>query len=104
MTPMLEKIARAIYDAAPFRSAEGAWEDQTDEYRRLCAVYARAALLAMREPDDFVCEAGNDADYGCTEGIGLDRLLQGHDYGPWQDGLRLVFNAMIDAILKESGE
>lgn len=75
MTPMLEKIARAIaesYYAADYDAGEAKawaakdWEDWLPE--------ARAALLSMREPDGFDSET------------------------------KLRTNFVIDAILKEGGE
>lgn len=82
MTDMLEKIARAIFaDLAR----------QNDEAGEPCFIgdghqLARAALLAMRDPDEAMAEAGwksSDGDF-----------ISPNDVWP----------AMIDAILKEGGE
>lgn len=74
MTPMLAKIARAIKSADQNPRDWGITE-------REAGIYARAALLAMREPADGVL---------------------------WSDPKLLdnahLFTAVIDAILKEGGE
>lgn len=99
MTPMLEKIARAIaesYYAADYDAEEAKawaakdWEDWFPE--------ARAALLAMREPDEAMVMAGAECVW--------DEPGRWHDKPPptEQGEARNAFTAMIDAILKEGGE
>ena len=50
-TDMIERAAHAIFDAAPFRDGEGPYEAQSEDYRRLCRLYARAAIGALRPAD-----------------------------------------------------
>lgn len=103
---ILEKAARAVWNpkALGLRDdeVETVWRNQSEEDRRVYFGIARAVLMAVREPDEEMCEAGNAADYGCTEGIELDRLLEGPapDFD-WQVGLGIVYTAMIDAILAQ---
>lgn len=91
MTPMLEKIARAVaesYYAADYDAEEAKawaakdWEDWLPE--------ARVALLAMREPD--FAWAAEVVEPLCEPGL------------PYHPAPNLAFTAMIDAILKEGGE
>ena len=80
MTTMIEKMAEAI--------ARQMAEDQNDNLD-----LARAALQAIREDlPESVIRAGDKADYFCSEGIKISRMI---DYG----GIQTVFTAMIDAIL-----
>jgi hypothetical protein len=77
---MIEKMAEAI--------ARQMAEDQNDNLD-----LARAALQAIREDlPESVIRAGDKADYFCSEGIKISRMI---DYG----GIQTVFTAMIDAIL-----
>lgn len=81
MTPMLEKVARAIAEAYVDKIG-GAIEERDDV--ECGAILARAALLAMREPDSATVLAG-DATGDQYEGCEPEEC--------WP--------AMIDAILKE---
>lgn len=87
MTDILEKIARAIEDAMA--------SDDNHPHD-----IARAALLAMREPDSETvlvgCKEIEDADMGPEPWIG--------PYDIWIPAARQSFTAMIDAILKEGGD
>jgi hypothetical protein len=77
---MIEKMAEAI--------ARQMAEDQNDNLD-----LARAALQAIREDlPESVIRAGDKADYFCSEGIHISRLI-------YDDGIQTVFTAMIDAIL-----
>lgn len=78
MTPMLEKIARAIaeVDAVAPGDAHGVFDIDPDLYRSL----ARAALLAMRDLDDATKQRGSEI------------------YCKGKSGL---FACMIDAILAQ---
>lgn len=100
MSKMVERVARAIYAKRPDCLGKP-WPIETDEQRRryphfpIAAVdlsyeYARAAIEAMREPNEAMVEAGQ--------------------LYVWQDGeptagphavQRRVFVAMIDAALEE---
>lgn len=61
MEALVEKVARAIFDAAPFRD-KAEWNDQTAQYQRLTRVYARAAITAtlegLMEPTEGMVKAG----------------------------------------------
>lgn len=72
MADMVERVARAICEAIPFGV------DQVD-----AAKAARAAIEALREPTEAVCEAGANV---------LDVLAF---------DMEVAWPAMIDAILKE---
>lgn len=79
MSPMLEKIARAARD---YMESVNPDEHTADE---LSLGVARAALLAMREPDDqTMFEAGRLANGTSFKGLGR---------------LSITHTAMIDAIL-----
>lgn len=52
MSEMIERVARALYGASPFRSEAGPYEAQTPAYRQVCEALARAAIHAMREPTE----------------------------------------------------
>lgn len=83
MTPMLEKIARAAYEdwIAEVQDLEEAWGDLPQSHKDRLMRSQRAALLAMREPDDRALDLGSDA------------LMADHAT------LRDAWPAMIDAIL-----
>lgn len=101
MTTMLEKAARAIalsyysgdYELEVAQAyAEADWRDWVNE--------ARAVLMAVREPDEAMTEAGVDAE------------LPGGQFG--EPGFRessvdesdvpVIWAAMIDAILADGGK
>ncbi len=52
MIKMIERVARAMYDATPFKETEGGYDEQSETYRRMCEVLARAAIETMREPPE----------------------------------------------------
>lgn len=79
---MVERVAKALYEATPFKETEGGYDAQSDLYRRSCRLLARAAIEAMREPTDAMV----DAAYG--------RERTGTERGNWR--------AMIDAALTET--
>lgn len=56
MSEMVARVAKAMFNATPFKS-EGSYEEQTPTYRRLCEVMARAAIVAMREPTAAMLDA-----------------------------------------------
>jgi len=58
MTCMREKIARAMYDATPFKNTEGEYDQQSPEYQRMCLLRADAALGALTEPTNGMELAG----------------------------------------------
>lgn len=45
---VVERVARALYAATPFKETAGGYDHQSDTYRRLCETLARAAIAAMR--------------------------------------------------------
>lgn len=87
----LERAARAVYDSDAFEP--GCWTDRDDEFLDLKSVVvdgrvnfnelARAVLMAVREPDRDVVQAGRD------------------EYSEELCRPEPVFTAMIDAILNE---
>ena len=91
---MLDKAALAIcnqirssHDLDPIKTLEVV--ESPDLFR----LYVRAALQAIREPDEGMFLAGNDAlsDAWCT---GVGRSIRRQIVPP-------IFTAMIDAILNE---
>lgn len=54
---MIERVARALYAATPFKETEGGFDAQSETYRKMCRLLARAAIEAMREPTDAMFEA-----------------------------------------------
>lgn len=66
---MIERVAKAIHTAMdePMpRFVQQKWEDLTDLAREAMLQRARAAIEAMREPDDDMLTAGFDAgDFEC---------------------------------------
>jgi hypothetical protein len=68
--------------------------DPTPEYEDI----VRAVLQAIRDGlPESVIRAGDNADYFCSEGIHISRMID-------DDGIQTVFTAMIDAILSQSQE
>lgn len=85
-TTMLERVAHAILTAS---LADGSYEHmKPDDVLR----YARAAILAMREPSEELLCAGVIAVQAADDGAGE----------PW-DYVRETWQAMIDAALAEQG-
>ena len=80
-TTMLKKVARAIEDA--MSSDDNAPDD-----------LARAALIAMREPDEGMLDAGTAALWPPGR---LKQMLPG-------EASVTAFTAMIDHILNDGGE
>lgn len=105
MTTMIERIARAIYEAA--------WNSEPDQFVSALhdldgnmhatldgefdmRIFARAVLKAMREPTTAMIDAGNDCgDWGPPG-------YSDHANGP--AGPENCWPAMIDAALKEDGQ
>lgn len=48
---LIDRVAKALFEATPFRSTEGPYDAQTESYRRMCRALAAAAIRAMRESD-----------------------------------------------------
>lgn len=80
MSEMVERVARALYDATPFKETEGGYDKQSVAYKTMCRLLARAAIEAMRRPTDEVA-------------VALDRVPGGWGRGAWIEG--------IDAALRE---
>lgn len=59
---MTERVARAMYDATPFKETEGGYDAQSETYRSMCELLARAAIEAMREPTDAMIDAFDNMD------------------------------------------
>ena len=86
-TEMVERVARALYAATPFKQAEGGYHEQSDVYRRSCLLLARAAIEAMREPTEAMVDAfvwyGHGKTIGDVARIGwqsmIDAALSGQD-------------------------
>lgn len=83
MTPMLEKIARAITNALEEVNPNAHSTFSEDE----AEVCVRAALLAMREPDEAMIDAGEQEQGDC---MGYERKAAVS-----------TFTTMIDTILGE---
>lgn len=83
MTTMIEKVALELFNATPFKETDGSYEQQSDTYRRMCRLLARAAITAMKRPvSDAMIIAGTNA------------IHNGQNVSE-------IFDAMIDAALKE---
>lgn len=52
MSSMIERVARAMYEVTPFKETEGGYDSQSETYRKMCEILARAAIEAMLEPTD----------------------------------------------------
>lgn len=79
MTPMLEKVSRALCEASG-----QSWDDSSDGYREICEGFAIAAVRALREPDEEMLEA-------CGNG----------ECRKWAEG---AWRSMIDSILADTGD
>ena len=97
---MLERAVKAVALSDGFTAKELSTMrgdpriDPTPEYEGI----VRAVLQAIRDGlPESVIRAGDNADYFCSEGIKISRMI---DYG----GIQTVFTAMIDAILAQSQE
>lgn len=90
----LERAARALYEMGRPASATAEhwnleWSEIGEGSRNEHREQARAVLMAVREPDDDVWEAGNEA-------LSMNGL-----YSVEGDDSTVCFTAMIDAILNE---
>ena len=65
---MVNRVAQAIFDVAPFRDNYGPFSEQSELYQRLTKVYARAAIEAMLEPTDAMLARGSEAAEVCDDG------------------------------------
>lgn len=83
--PTLERAARALSDHFGCE-----WETMRDADRATITGYCRAVLMAVREPDEAVRDAG--------EGAFASAL---HKSGSLSDATLRIHQAMIDAILAE---
>jgi hypothetical protein len=65
MTPeqLIDKVARAIFDAAPFRDEAGPFEVQSRQYQDITRLYARAAIRVVLEEAAKVADAKPDEDH-----------------------------------------
>lgn len=78
MTTMLERAARALWDAREARLPEmlrTEWQAQPEAHETH-RNFARAVLMAVREPDDDMKESAGWSDYdsGCWA-EGIDAIL-----------------------------
>ena len=46
---LVERVARAIFDASPYREHDGPFEQQSERYQALTMRYARAAIAVVLE-------------------------------------------------------
>lgn len=90
MTP-LEKMARAILDCVPLGYVMTRGEAE---------IYARAALLAMREPDVGMVRKGCMAIENAADEP-EEAMRDGYDM--WKPSARDSFTAMIDHVLESGG-
>lgn len=83
---MIERVARAIYDTTGVEGVTLPWEKARKGARDLHIEWARAAIEAMRSPDDTMTDAIEEqlSLWMNDEGVGVD-----------------VYLAAIDAALKE---
>lgn len=99
---MIERVARAMYEASPFRETAGAYEDQSEIYRRTCRLFARAVIEAMREPTEAMLKAA----WVSTRDVAPDERMRVDLMPTWQAHnikMARLFTAMIDAALSEEG-
>ena len=92
MTSMVERVARALYELLrkDFRD-QAVWERTTEMDREVFRPFARAAIVAMREPTDEMVDAGfHKADTN-------DRSERAYRWVADD-----VWHAMIDAALEET--
>lgn len=78
---MVERVARAIYEVSPFRDTAGEYDEQSEIYRRMCRLFAVAAIEAMREP--------------------TERMTRPHSGWTDRKTNAAIYTAMIDAALEE---
>ncbi|KAA3518871.1 hypothetical protein DXT89_26745 [Agrobacterium vitis] len=88
---MIERVARALYDASPYRDNEGSYDEQSPMYKSFCLALASAAIEAMREPTEAMVKKGVE--------FSLSSTLSGNYR--WQNYVADKHRAMIDAALKE---
>jgi hypothetical protein len=93
MTSMLERVARAMYDAMPKGVLHPHFDDLWPEVQNTYRNVARAAIEAMHEPNSRILQAGYDAPH--------DILADGRDGGILMEN---IWRAMISAALKDTGE
>ena len=101
MSEMVERVARAVFEAIPHQDARVkdkvryfTWESYCEEaptFAEQIRGQARAAIAAMREPTNTMVAAALDANLDIYWGYYADERPGGPD-GPWR--------AMIDAALK----
>ena len=84
--PTLERAARALHESRSMCP----WDTLSSDDRALCFSYARAVLMAVREPGREECYAV------------ADRV--GDGYSPYEPVPTVFFTAMIDAILNDGQE
>lgn len=84
---MVTRVAKALYEATPFKGTEGGYDEQSEVYRRSCLLLARAAIEAMRQQTPAMDHAGYEAYPGSLIKDGVDHLD--------------IYRAMIDAALEE---
>lgn len=82
---MIERVARAIHCNI---SSDYCWPYMLDDEKELYRIYARAALIAMREPDEAMVEAGQATE--C-------------EHGDMTCGAANAWRAMIEVALNEKG-
>jgi len=108
---MIERVARAILisDGSDIITADDEWPNALAGWRETPEIYedvteamrrARAAIAAMREPTEAMCDAGAQADMPggrWGESTFRESTIDGADAAA-------AWAAMIDAALREGGE
>lgn len=89
MTTMIERVARAAYDAT--KESDTSWDDEFQEIKTTYLIQARAAIEAMREPSTAMVDAAYAAH---------DAYEAAPEPKAWL-GLISTHRAMIDAALSE---
>ena len=79
MSEMVERVARAIYEAkeGPFEK----WADAPETWKPEWRIAAQAAIAVMREPTDEMIEAGWRKDSNISRTVWIDMIdaLQPND-------------------------
>jgi hypothetical protein len=86
MSEMVERVARAIYDAGQMRFHTEPWDTRIAETQENYRALARAAITALREPIEAMMSSIDWSEYE-------------HEFGPAE--ARLIWETFIDAALKD---
>lgn len=106
VTPELEAVAKAIYDADPLvaNTGKGAvvirWDELSESQKDRHHRKARAALLAIREPTEGIAEALADRE-ASEDGRGSYKSMGRTDRERYSRRSAKSFTAAIDHVLGE---